>query len=170
MPTIDLQHLLWTGLGGCLACQTHCDLHRMLAALLVKHLALDQKDLGDVWEIQIPIERLRAPDAPGLNAAMIGRCDLHEIWRFAILKQQRDVVLQRGLITFGCEVVITAALHHVISQLTLCEQGIGRDQFALDLNGIKQWRKHANLIGLLALIAPLYGQSADFFWVWQTAD
>ena len=43
----------------------------MLAALLVKHLALDQKDLGDVWEIQIPIERLRAPDAPGLNAAMI---------------------------------------------------------------------------------------------------
>jgi hypothetical protein len=54
--------------------------------------------------------------------------------------------------------------HNYFILILLRRARIRRTSFA-DLNGVEQWRKHANLIGLFALIAPLYGQGADFFWV-----
>lgn len=58
------------------------------------------------------------------------------------------------------------ALHNnIVCQLALRQQGIGRDEFVFNVDGIKQLSEHADFIGLLLLITACYGQSADFFWV-----
>ena len=73
--------------------------------------------------------------------------------------------MQRGLIAFGCEVVMRPTLHQVVCQLALCEQGIGGDEFAFNLDGIEQGREHADFVGLFLLATARYGQRANFFWV-----
>lgn len=58
---------------------------------------LDQKDLSYMREVEVVIERCAAPNAPRLDAAMIGRRDLDEIRRAALLKQQGNIAFQRRL-------------------------------------------------------------------------
>lgn len=70
MLAIDSQHLLWAGLICSLACQTRGDLLGVFCATLVKHFALDQKGLRQLREVKTPIERIRAPHAPGLLSAI----------------------------------------------------------------------------------------------------
>ena len=52
-----------------------------------------------------------------------------------------------------------------VCQLALCEQGIGGDEFAFNLDAIEQGREHADFVGLFLLATARYGQRANFFWV-----
>lgn len=61
--------------------------------MLLDGFPLDQKDLPDVGEVEVRIERRTAPDAPRLNAAVIGWGDLDEVSGGARLKQQRNIAL-----------------------------------------------------------------------------
>jgi hypothetical protein len=45
------------------------------------------------------------------------------------------------------------------------QQGVGGDRLAGDIQRLKGRDDHPDLIGLLDLIAAVYGQGADFFWV-----
>ena len=44
-------------------------------------------------------------------------------------------------------------------------QGIGGDLAPAHLDGPQQRDHHADLVGALLLLAALYGEGADFFWV-----
>jgi hypothetical protein len=56
-------------------------------------------------------------------------------------------------------------LHQIVGVFALRQQGIGGDQSAFDIDGIKQGSKHPNFVGLFLLITAFYGQSTNFFWV-----
>ena len=70
-------------------------------------------------EVEIGVERGTAPDTPGLDSPMGQWGNSDEIGRFAILKQQCDVGLERRLIAFNGEVVMRLALHHIGCQFAL---------------------------------------------------
>jgi len=70
------------------------------------------------------------------------------------------------LVAFDAEVIVRLALFDQVSrELALGVQGIGGDLAPGHLDGLEQWDQHADLVGALLLLAALYGQGADFFWV-----
>ena len=87
------------------------------------------------------------------------------VWRCAIVEQQRDFLLQPGLVPFDGEMVMRLTFDQIARQLALRQQGIGADGLAGNVEGIEHGGKHAYFIGLLGLVLAFYGQSADFFWV-----
>ena len=72
VPAIGGEYALGIGLFG----RPTGDAKRVfdgdLTALLVHHLALDHKNLADMREIEIGIERRAAPDTTSFNPAVIG--------------------------------------------------------------------------------------------------
>ena len=54
-----------------------------------------------------------------------------------------------------------------MGELALGQQGVGGDGLAGDVEGFQERDDHPDLVGLLDLVAAVYGQGADFFWVWQ---
>ena len=83
----------------------------------------------------------------------------------APLEQQADAVLQRGLVALDAEVVVRPACDQVIGQVALCQQRIGGDIEAGDVDRVKPRRGRLDLIGALDLIVVVDAQAADFFWV-----
>ena len=79
---------------------------RVLIGFFLDGFTLDQKDLSDVGKVDVIIEHSAAPNAPRLYAAMAGRRNLDEVGRSAILEQQRDILLQPGLVAFGSEMIM----------------------------------------------------------------
>ncbi len=82
------------------------------AGLFVDRFALDHKDLPNMREVEVVIERRAAPNAPRLDAAMIRRRDLYEIRGTARLEQQGDIAFQRRLVALDREMI-----HSVKSRL-----------------------------------------------------
>ena len=72
----------------------------LLAAFLVKHLALDQKDLPDMREVQTRVERRAAPDTSCFYASVIRWGHLHKVRCPSRLEQPRDIGAQRKLVAF----------------------------------------------------------------------
>ena len=68
---------------------------------------------------------------------------------------QADVGGLGGLIVRGEEQVVGTALDHLAVDLTLGEQGVGGDGLANDVECLEHGHVHADLIGLLALIAGI---------------
>ena len=101
MPAIDGQYALRRGLLRYAARDPQCDLTAVRAGLFFDGFALDQKDLPDMGEGEVVIERRTAPNAPRLDAAMIRRRDLDEVSGAARLEQQGDIAFQRRLIAFN---------------------------------------------------------------------
>ena len=87
------------------------------------------------------------------------------IGRLPILKEERDIGLQRGLIAFDGEVVVGLAAHDIRGQLALREKRIGSDVLTMNVDRVEQRDEHSDLMGLLGFFLAFYGQSADFFWV-----
>ena len=83
----------------------------------------------------------------------------------SILKEERDIGLQRGLIAFDREVVVGLAAHDIRGQLALREKRIGGDVLTLNVDAVEQRDEHPDRIGLLGFFLAFYGQGADFFWV-----
>ena len=77
--------------------------------------------------------RAAQPHAPRLDAARIGRRDLDEVQRSAVLEQQGDIAFQRRLIAFDREVVMGLFANDIRRQGALRQQGIGRDVLAPDV-------------------------------------
>ena len=70
------------------------------------------------------------------------------------------------MIGFDGEVIVRAALlNQIPGQFALGEQGIGRDGFALDVEGLQQRDSGFDFVGLFFLAATFYRQGAHFFWV-----
>lgn len=165
VPAIGGQHLSWLSLFGRLTGDAKGVLDGGDATFFVHHLALDHKNLADMREIKVVVERRAAPDAPCLEASVISRADILMVWCCAVLKQQRDVLFKSLLVAFDAEVVMRAALNQIAGQFALRQQGVCGDGLALNLNGIEYGNKHPDLVGLLDLILALYRQGANFFWV-----
>jgi len=83
------------------------------AVLFVKNLPLDQEDLADMRKVEVRIECCAAPDAPGFDTAVVGRCDIDKIRRLPILEEKGDIGLKRRLIAFGSEVIMRLAFYQV---------------------------------------------------------
>ena len=103
------------------------------AGLFVDGFALDHKDLPDMGEVEIGIERRAAPNTPRLDAAMIRRRDLDEIGGAARLEQQDDIAFQRRLVALDSEMIVRLLLDQVGGHCALGQQGIARDVLACDV-------------------------------------
>jgi len=53
----------------------------------------------------------------------------------------------------------------VIGECALSQEGICGDDFAFDIDGIKERDCHFDLVSALGFFIALFGQSACFFWV-----
>jgi len=53
----------------------------------------------------------------------------------------------------------------VIGDVALGQKGIGGNIFALNIAGLQQRDDGLDFVGALELIAIIYGQGTDFFWV-----
>lgn len=156
VPAIDGQHLSWLSLFGRLTGDAKGVLDGGEATFFVHNLALDHKNLADMREIKVVVERRAAPDAPCLDASVISRADILMVWCCAVLKQQRDVFFKFLLVAFDAEVVMRAALNQIAGQFALRQQGIRSDGLAANLDGIEYGNKHPDFIGLLGLIFAFY--------------
>ena len=113
MPAVDGQYAFRRSLLRCAARDPQCDLTTLRAGLFVDRLALDPKDLPDMGEVEVAIERRTAPNAPCLDAAMIGRRDLDEISVAARLEQQSNIAFQRRLVALDSEMIVRLLLDHI---------------------------------------------------------
>ena len=105
MSSVDGQYAFRRSLLRCAARDPQCNLTALRAGLFVDGFALDQKDLTDLREVEGGIERRAAPNAPRLDAAMIGRRNLDEIRFASRLEQQHDIELQRRLVALDSEMI-----------------------------------------------------------------
>jgi hypothetical protein len=70
------------------------------------------------------------------------------------------------LIGLDGEVVVRATrLNQIPGQFALGEQGIGRDGFVLDVEGLEQWDGDVDFVGLFFLVTAFYREGPHFFWV-----
>lgn len=168
MAAIDGEDFLWAGLFWRATGDADSGLERTLAALLVQHFTLDQEHLANLREVEIGVEGIAAPNSPSLDPTMVRWRNRHEVCALPILEEERDIGLQCRLIAFDREVIVRLALHQVGRQLALCQQRVGGDVLALNIDRIEQGHEHPDFIGLLELVPAIYGQGADFFWVWHT--
>ena len=129
---------------------------RVFASFFLNGFTLDQKDLTDVWEIDVIVERLAAPNAPRFDTTVIGRREFDEVGGATILEQQRDILLQSGLVTFGSEMIMPFFFDDIGSYCALGQQGIARNIFAGNVTAFEQGDRHADFVGALLLIAALY--------------
>ena len=90
-----------------------------------------------------------------------------EVGLTALGEVQADVVSQVRLIVLGDEDIVRAARNEMAGELALCEQGIGGDGLAGDVDGIKDRDGHPDLVGAFQFVAAVDGERGDFFWVWQ---
>ena len=101
-------------------------------------------------EVELGVEFCGGPDFPGFDPAMIRRVIGDEIGFLSILEIELDILKKCGLIAFDGEVVMGLTIQaQIIGELTLGQEGIGSDIFALDLDGIEQRDGPLDLVGLL---------------------
>jgi hypothetical protein len=97
-----------------------------LAGFFVDGAPFDGKNLADMREVKIVVELGGGPDFSGLDAPVVGRVVDRAVGLFSVLKHQRHILKQRGLIGFDGEVVVGLALgDQVVGEFTLSEQRIG---------------------------------------------
>ena len=165
VAAVDGQDSLRRGLVRGATRDPQRNLTRVLAGLFLDGFTLNQKDLPDVREVEIRIERRTAPDASRFDAAVIGRRDLDEVGGAARLKQQRDIALQRRVVALDGEIIVRLPLDEIACQCTLGQQGIAGDILAGEGTALQQRDGHADFVGALLLLTTRYGQGPDFFWV-----
>ena len=156
MPAIRGEHAPGVGLFGRLAGDAQRVFDGHLPALLVHYLAFDHKGLADMREIEIGIQCRATPDTSGFNPTVIGRADVRMVRRRAIPEEQRDGFLQLWLIAFDRKMVMCLASDQIVCALALCQQGIGGDSLACNLDRIKHSGKHADFIGLFVFVFVFY--------------
>lgn len=169
VPPVDLQYLPGIGLFRGLAGDAVGYLMGVFAGLLVDRFPFDDEGLPDVGKVEVAVECGGGADFPGFDPPMVGWRDLDEIRLPPALEEQGNVLLEGRLVAFGGEMVMRLPLPgHVVSQFALREQGVGADDLAFDVDGIKQGDGGFDLVGLLDGVGIAADrQGAYFFWVWQ---
>ena len=151
------QYPLRRGLLRCATRHPQRDLTRVLAGFVVEGSTLDQKDLTDVGDVEVRIERRTAPNAPRLNATVIGWRDRDEVGRTALVEQQRDIAMQRRWVALGGERLMRLALDDIGCQRALGQQRIAGDVLASEVTALKHGERQADFVGALLRIAARYG-------------
>ena len=87
-------------------------------------LALDNKGLTEVREVQVAIECGGGPDFANFDSAVIRRVGHDKIRERAVVKKERDVFKETGLVVFDGEVVVGVTLpDQVIGDMPLGSEG-----------------------------------------------
>ena len=150
VASVDGEELL----GGCFAGFSAGDavgeVVGVFSALFFNRFSLNQEGLLDVGKVEIEVECGGGPNFSSFDPAMIRGIVSNEIRFLSILEIQFDISKECGLIAFDGEVVMGLTIQaQIIGELTLGQEGIGSDIFALDIDGIEQRDGHLDLVGLL---------------------
>ena len=167
MTPVDFEQAPGIGLFGGTAGDAIGHLAGGLTGFFLNRGPFDGEDLADMGEIHITVEFGAGPDFTGFDAAVVGRIVGDTVGVTSVLEKQSDVVKERNLIGFDCEVVVGVALsNQVVGEFSLREKRIGGDVFVFEIEAVQQWDGHADLVGLFyGLDISLAGEGADFFWV-----
>jgi len=99
------------------------------------------------------------------NAAMFQCGMINKVRFLAILKIKSDIITELRLISFDREMIMRLSLlNQIAGKLALCQQGIGGNLLALDINILKQRNYHLNLVGLFDFFIAFSRHGAYFFW------
>ncbi len=167
-PVIAIQAQYASAVSGVRGMTGHPEdgLGRGLAGLLLHGVALDEKGLSDTGKIQIVVQAGGGPDRAALDAAMARGGRLAEVGLTVLLREeQAKIGVQVRLIIFDGEDVVGVVCEEVLGELALGEQGVGGEGLPGDVHRVEKRDHHPDLVGLLDLVAALYGQGADFSWV-----
>ena len=164
MSSIDFEHTFWRHLFRRSAGDAQDFLKGVFAGLFMDRLALDEPALADMWEVEVIVERGRAPDASCFDATMSQLRRLGKVGRAARDEKKSDVVLKGRLVAFDGEMVVRSALDNVLRQGALGQEGIGGDVPAGNVAVVEQRDGHADLVGLFLYLAAGSLQGGDFFW------
>jgi len=109
----------------------------VFAAFFICGFPLDDKSLSDMGKVEIGVEFCCGPDFTDFDSAVVRRIALYIIRLLAVCKEQGDVLKQSGLVVFDSEVVMSVTFDQVGGDVALGQQGIGRNVFAVDIDGIQ---------------------------------
>jgi len=119
VPAVDGQYPLRRGLLRYATRDPQPDRTRAIDGGFLEGFTLDQKDLPDVGNVEVRIERRSAPHAPRLKAAVNGRRDLDEVGGCVLLEQQCHIAVQRVLVVLDGEVIEDLPLDQIACLRTL---------------------------------------------------
>ena len=137
----------------------------MLACFLFSDFALNEERLSDMRKGQIVVEFRRSPDFSDFDSAVIRGRTINEVRFLAVFKVVGDVLEKSGMIVFHGEVVMSVSFFDEISgKLFLGQEGICRDCFSFNSDGIEHWGGGLDFVGAFDLLFR-YGDGAYFFWV-----
>ena len=139
---------------------------RIFSRLFLGHVSLDEEGLAHMRKVEIGVEFRGGPDFTGFEAAVIGRGMLGEVGLAPLPEVKLQVFEKSRLIAFDGEIVVRLALlDQIFGEFTLCEQGVGGDVLACNIDGLQQRDGHLNLVRAFDFFPAFYGQATDFFWV-----
>lgn len=118
-------------------------------------MTFDDESLSDVWKVQVVIELGGDPDFAGFDPAMIRGCHrvIDEIWLLSVPTVEFDICKEGGRVCFDGEMIVGfTLLDQVMGEFALGQEGIGRNGFALDIDGIKEGGGHLDFVSALGLI------------------
>jgi hypothetical protein len=106
MAAVDFEQALSIGLVWRTAGDAVSYVTGGFAGFFVNRDSFDGKGLADMREVEIVVEFGGGPDLTSFDAAVIGRVVFDEQRLFAIVKEQDQIIEERGLIGFDGEVVV----------------------------------------------------------------
>jgi len=96
VPPVDVQEPLGVSLLRRATGDAIGEFGGVLARFLVEALALDEKDLADMGEVQVVVEGGTGPDVARLNAPVFQRRTFHEVRLLSPREMEGDILEQSG--------------------------------------------------------------------------
>ena len=166
VAAIHVEETLWIRLLCRSTGDAVSDFKRADAALFLCRMPFDEERLSDVRKVKVAVQFGGGPDLSDFDSSMVGGRILNEIRLLPVLEQQGEVLQNAALVSFDGEMIMgMTLLDQVLGYLALGQQSIGRHILALNIDGIKQWDSHFDLVGAFEFFMVFYGQGTDFFWV-----
>jgi hypothetical protein len=81
------------------------------------------------------------------------------------MEVQLDIFKERGLISLDGEMIMRSSIYQILRKFSLCQKSVGSDDFAFDINGVKQWRGCFDFVGAFCFFITFGGQGTYFFCV-----
>lgn len=140
---------------------------RTLTGFFLDDVALNDEGVANARELEVVVEAGGGPDRALFVAAMGQGGRLTKVGMTVTIEDQAAIRQQGRLVVFDDDDVVSTMVKEVGGERALGQQGVGGDGLAGDVQRLENRDDHPDLMGLLDFVVAVYGQGADFFWVWQ---
>lgn len=139
--------------GDAIGCFT-----RGFASLFICAMAFNDESLPNLGEVQIVIEFGDSPYLADFDAPMLGRYIIGAVWLLTFVKEELEASEERELICLYCQVMVSLTLsHQIIGECAVSLKGIPGDDFAFDIDGIKEQDRQFDVVSAFGFFVAFFG-------------